>query len=64
MSATAKALLEQLKKLPQAEQREIYEQLLRWIEASPQRTERPFPTVKVSGGVITSQQVVEALDDE
>jgi len=56
--------LEQLKKLPRAEQHEIYEQLLRWLRTSPQRAERPFPTVKVSGGVITSQQVAEALDDE
>jgi len=64
VSATAEALLEQLKKLPRAEQHEIYEQLLRWLRTSPQRAERPFPTVKVSGGVITSQQVAEALDDE
>ena len=64
MSATARALLEQLKKLPPAEQQEIYQQLLRWLNASPKGTERPFPTVKVSGGVITSQQVAEALDDE
>jgi len=25
---------------------------------------KPFPTVKVSGGTITSEQVAEALDDE
>ena len=64
MSATAEALLEQLKKLPRAEQHEIYQQLLSWLKTFPQQTERPFPTVKVGGGVITSQHVTEALDDE
>jgi len=64
VSATAEALLEQLKKLPPAEQHEVYQQLLRLLSASPQRTERPFPIVKVSGGIITSQHVAEALDDE
>jgi hypothetical protein len=64
MSATAAALLEQLKQLSRAEQDEVYQQLLRWLKSAPQRSERPFPTVKVSGGVITSQHVAEALDDE
>jgi len=64
VSATAEALLEQLKKLPPAEQHEVYEQLLRWLKSAPQWTERPFPIVKVSGGIIRSQHVVEALDAE
>jgi hypothetical protein len=64
MSATAEALLEQLKRLPRADQHEVYQQLLRWLKSAPQRPGRPFPTVKVSGGVITSQHVAEALDDE
>jgi hypothetical protein len=30
----------------------------------PVPSPKPFPTVKVSGGTITSEQVAEALDDE
>jgi hypothetical protein len=64
MSATAVAVLEQLKKLPRSEQQEVYERLLRLLQPAPQKLERPFPTARVNGGTITSQQVAEALDDE
>jgi len=66
MSATVKALLEQLRKLSPAEQQEILQQLLHLsppcVPASSASAR--FPKVKVSGGTITSQQVAEALDDE
>ena len=64
MSGTAESLLEQLKKLPAAEQQEIVQQLLRWDPAMPSTAQKSFPTVKVSGGTITSQHVAEVLDDE
>jgi len=64
MSATAEALLEQLRKLPPVERQEILQQLLRLSPALPAHSPKPFPTIKVSGGTITSEQVAEALDDE
>lgn len=64
MSATAEAILEQLKKLPPADQQEIIRQMLRWKPHTPPSQPKPFPTVKVRGGIITSVQVAESLDDE
>jgi len=64
MSATAEALLEQFRKLPPVEQQEILQHLLRLSPPLPAPSPRPFPTVKVSGGTITSEQVAEVLDDE
>ncbi|MEI7939548.1 MAG: hypothetical protein WCK27_22925 [Verrucomicrobiota bacterium] len=64
MSATAEALLEQLRKLPPVERQEILQQLLRLSPPLPAPPSKPFPTIKVSGGTITSEQVAEALDDE
>jgi hypothetical protein len=64
MSATAEALLEQLRKLPPVERQEILQQLLRSAPPLAVLSPKPFPTVKVSGGTITSEQVAEALDDE
>ncbi len=63
MSATAEALLEQFRKLPLPEQEEF---LGRLMDLARRRTpaEKPFPTVRVRGGTITSEQVAEALDDE
>ncbi|HXP61923.1 MAG TPA: hypothetical protein VN829_15615 [Dongiaceae bacterium] len=64
MSATAEALLEQFRRLPASEQQELLRRFLRLAGAAKTRSEKPFPTVKVSGGTITSEQVAEALDDE
>jgi len=64
MSRAAEALLEQFRKLSAAEQQELLPQLLRSLPSSPPHSGKPFPTVKVSGGPITSQHVAEALDDE
>ena len=64
MSATAETVLEQFQKLPRSEQQEVYEQLLRLLQPKPRKSERRFPTVEVTGGAITSRQVIEALDDE
>ncbi|MBI4662513.1 MAG: hypothetical protein HY735_27170 [Verrucomicrobia bacterium] len=64
MSVTAEAILEQVKQLPPADQQEIIRQLLRWGLHTPPSQQKPFPTVKVRGGIITSVQVAEALDDE
>jgi hypothetical protein len=61
VSATAQSLLEQIRKLPVPDQQEILQQLLQ--QAS--HTKDPlFPTVRLKGGVITSEQVAEAVDDE
>ena len=64
MSATAEALLAQLRKLPPLERQEILQQLLHFAPPLAVPSPKPFPTVKVSGGTITSEQVAEALDDE
>lgn len=64
MSATAEALLEQFRRLPAPEQQELLQRLLRLASAAGTRSEKPFPTVKVSGGTITSEQAAESLDDE
>jgi len=64
MSATAESLLEQFKKLPPEDQQELVQQLLRWTPIMPVPAPKPFPTVKLAGGIITSEQVAEALDDE
>ena len=64
MSAIAESLLEQFKKLPPSDQQELIQKLLRSLPTTPPRTEKPFPTVNVAGGTITSEQVAEALDDE
>ena len=63
MSATAEALLEQFRKLPPLERQEILQQLLRLSPPLEAPSLKPFPTVKVSGGTITPEQVAEALDD-
>jgi hypothetical protein len=64
MSATAEALLEQFRRLPGPEQQELLQRSRRLAAVSSDRAEKPFPTVMVSGGTITSGQVAEALDDE
>jgi hypothetical protein len=64
VSATAEALLEQFDKLSPIEQQEILRQLLRLRLPRPTPSQKQFPTVRVSGGVITSEQVAELLDDE
>lgn len=64
MSATAEAILEQLKKLPPADQQEIIRQLLHCAPHAQPSQQKPFPTVKVRGGTITSVQVAESVDDE
>ncbi len=63
MSATAEALLEQFRKLPLPEQQELLGRL-RDLTATKLPPEKPFPTVRVRGGTVTSEQVAEALDDE
>ena len=64
MSATAEALLEQFRELPPHERQEIMQQLLRISPLPPATPSKPFRTVKVRGGMITSEQIAEALDDE
>jgi hypothetical protein len=64
MSKTAEALLQEFEKLPPAEQQGLLQRLLRSFTPQPAQPDRPFPTVKVAGGRITSEQVAEALDDE
>ncbi len=58
MSATAEALLEQFRRLPAPEQQELLQRLLRLASATRTRSEKPFPTVKVSGGTISSDEKV------
>jgi hypothetical protein len=64
MSATAEALLEQFRKLPPFERQEVLQQLLRLSPPAAGFEAKPFPTVKVSGGTITSEQVADATDEE
>jgi hypothetical protein len=64
MSATAAALLNELKKLPPEEQEEVSRQLQRMLSTKPQKARDKFPTEHVPGGPITSQQVADVLDDE
>jgi hypothetical protein len=64
VSATAESLLEQIRKLPIPEQQEILQQLLKSPQQESLRKDPLFPTVRLKGGVITSEQVAEALDDE
>jgi hypothetical protein len=62
MSASAEVLLEELRKLPPADQQQIVQRLL--SELPKATLTKPFNTVKVEGGTITSAQVAEMLDDE
>jgi hypothetical protein len=64
MSATAEALLDQLKKLPPEEQEEVSRQLQRLLSTKLQTARDEFPTERLPGGVITSEHVAEVLDDE
>ena len=64
MSATAESLLEQIRRLPVPEQQELLRRLLNLSSGAKDRSNKPFPTVKLNGGKITSEQVAEALDDE
>jgi hypothetical protein len=64
MSATGESILEQIKKLPPADQRELLEQLLSLAPPVSSKRQKPLPRVKVSGGAITSEQVAETLEDE
>jgi hypothetical protein len=64
MSKTAEAMLQDFQKLPPAEQQGLLQRLLHSFTPAPSRTPRPLPTVKVSGGCITSAQIADALDDE
>jgi hypothetical protein len=62
MSASAEVLLEALKELPPADQQQIVQRLLGELPKAP--LTKPFNTVRVNGGTITSEQVAEMLDDE
>jgi hypothetical protein len=64
MSTRAQEILEQLKKLPDAEQQEVLRELLRAVPKGTKSVLNDFPSVRVSGGAITSEQVAEALDDK
>lgn len=64
MSKAAEAVLQEFQKLPPAEQQGVLQQLLCLFAPVPQRTNHPIPTVKVTGGRITSDQVAETIDDE
>jgi hypothetical protein len=64
MSKTAEALLQEFQKLPLPERQGLLQQLLQSLSPTPPRELRPFPTVKLDGGRITSEQVAETLDDE
>lgn len=64
MSVAAEAVLEQVRKLSPGEQQQILGELLRLVPSRVRHDQGPFPTVKVPGGVITSDQVAEALEDE
>lgn len=64
MSKTAEALLQEFQKLPLPERQGLLQQLLQSLYPTPPSELRPFPTVKLTGGRITSAQVAETLDDE
>jgi hypothetical protein len=64
MSVTAKVVSDDFRKLPASEQQELLQQLLRMFTSLEPASLKPFPTVKVGDGAITSQQVADALDDE
>ena len=64
MSKTAEALLHEFQKLPLPERQGLLQQLMQSLSPAPTREQRPFPTVKLNGGRITSEQVAETLDDE
>ena len=60
VSAGAEAVLEQVRKLPRSEQQQILQALLRLLRGPTLENQKTFQTVKVGGGVITSEQVAEA----
>lgn len=64
MSASTRALIEQLKRLPPADQQEVFRQLLLLLNPAPAPAGRALPALHVPGGPITSEQVAETLDDE
>ena len=64
MSNTAEAVLQQLRKLPMGEQQQILQELLRTVPITTVQNGKVFPTVRLGGGPITSEQVAEALEDE
>jgi hypothetical protein len=64
MSRNAEALLEEFRKLSIGEQQELLQRLLHSLPSPAAQPHKPFPTIAVSGGAITAQQVAEALDDE
>jgi hypothetical protein len=64
VSATAQSLLEQIRKLPVPDQQEILQQLPQVPQQASHTKDPLFPTVRLKGGVITSEQVAEAVDDE
>jgi hypothetical protein len=63
MSATAEALVEQFKALPNVEQQQVIREILKPTLSLPETSSSLFPTVRVPGGTITSEQVAEALDE-
>ncbi len=62
MSTTAQVILEQLKKLPDSDRQEVLRELLRSLPNTPGDLLCELPSVQVSGGTITSEQVAEALE--
>lgn len=64
MSKTVEALWHQFQKLPPAEREDLLQLLLRSKPPETSQDTFHFPSVKLSGGRITSGQVAEVLDDE
>jgi hypothetical protein len=64
MSARTRIVLDEFRKLSASEQQELLHELLRLTAAIESSSANLFPTVKLEGGTITSQQVAEALEDE
>jgi hypothetical protein len=65
MSSRAEMVLEQFNSLPQAERQQVLAEMLDVISTAPAErvSSAPFPTVRLPGGTITSEQVAEELDE-
>lgn len=65
MSATPENVLELFKVLPESDQQKVLQQILGLgVPTLPGGSlQNLFPAVKVSGGIISSEQVAEALDE-
>jgi hypothetical protein len=64
MSKTAEIFVQEFQKLPMPDQRGVLQRLLQRPVRKPSRSDKRVPTIKLTGGRITSRQVADALDDE